>query len=57
LSLGIENFDDEVLQENGRAHLSGEIYRAWEWIEQADFPAVNVDLIAGMVERLEPGVS
>ena len=49
LSLGIENFDDEVLQENGRAHLSGEIYRAWEWIEEAAFPAVNVDLIAGMV--------
>ena len=49
LSLGIENFDDEVLQENGRAHLSGEIYRAWEWIEEADFPSVNVDLIAGMV--------
>jgi oxygen-independent coproporphyrinogen-3 oxidase len=49
LSLGIENFDDQVLQENGRAHLSGEIYRAWEWIEEADFPAVNVDLIAGMV--------
>jgi len=49
LSLGIENFDDEVLQENGRAHLSGEIYRSWEWIEEADFPAVNVDLIAGMV--------
>jgi oxygen-independent coproporphyrinogen-3 oxidase len=49
LSLGIENFDDEVLQENGRAHLSGEIYRAWEWIEDAGFPSVNVDLIAGMV--------
>jgi oxygen-independent coproporphyrinogen-3 oxidase len=49
LSLGIENFDDQVLQENGRAHLSGEIYRAWEWIEEAGFPAVNVDLIAGMV--------
>ncbi|MGH9333899.1 MAG: coproporphyrinogen-III oxidase family protein, partial [Vicinamibacteria bacterium] len=49
LSLGIENFDDEVLEENGRAHLSGEIYRSWEWIEEAGFPAVNVDLIAGMV--------
>jgi len=49
LSLGIENFDDGVLEENGRAHLSAEIYRAWEWIEEADFPAVNVDLIAGMV--------
>lgn len=49
LSLGIENFDDEVLEKNGRAHLSGEIYRAWEWIGEAGFPSVNVDLIAGMV--------
>ena len=32
LSLGIENFCDDVLQENGRAHLSAEIYRAWDWI-------------------------
>ncbi|HEY7699381.1 MAG TPA: coproporphyrinogen-III oxidase family protein [Vicinamibacteria bacterium] len=49
LSLGIENFDDDLLQENGRAHLSAEIFRAWEWIDEAGFPAVNVDLIAGMV--------
>ena len=26
LSLGVENFDDEILQENGRAHVSKEIY-------------------------------
>lgn len=49
LSLGIENFSDEVLQENGRAHLSGEIYRAWQWIVDAGFPNVNIDLISGMV--------
>jgi oxygen-independent coproporphyrinogen-3 oxidase len=49
LSLGIENFDDGVLRENGRAHLSPEIYRAWDWIQDAGFPSVNVDLIAGMV--------
>jgi oxygen-independent coproporphyrinogen-3 oxidase len=49
LSLGIENFADNVLSENGRAHLSAEIYRAWDWIVKADFPNVNVDLIAGMV--------
>ncbi len=49
LSLGVENFSDEVLNENGRAHLSPEIYRAWEWITEADFPNVNIDLIAGMV--------
>ncbi len=49
LSLGIENFSDAVLHENGRAHLSAEVYRAWDWIQAAQFPNVNVDLIAGMV--------
>ena len=49
LSLGIENFSDEVLRENGRAHESPEVYRAWKWIESVDFDNVNVDLISGMV--------
>lgn len=49
LSLGIENFSDAVLEENGRAHLSKEVYRAWDWIAAADFDNVNIDLISGMV--------
>ncbi|MEZ6134340.1 MAG: coproporphyrinogen-III oxidase family protein [Pirellulaceae bacterium] len=49
LSLGIENFNDAILEENGRAHLSKEVYRAWEWIVAAGFPNVNIDLISGMV--------
>ncbi len=49
LSLGVENFSDQVLEENGRAHLSPEIQRSWEWIAAAGFPNVNIDLIAGMV--------
>jgi len=49
LSLGIENFDDEILRENGRAHESKEIYRVWPWIEALDFDQVNIDLIAGMI--------
>jgi len=49
LSLGVENFDDAILRENGRAHESAEIYQAYEWIGKAGFPAVNLDLIAGMV--------
>ena len=53
LSLGIENFKDSVLSENGRAHLSGEVYEAWEWIQDVGFPIVNVDLIAGMVGETE----
>jgi oxygen-independent coproporphyrinogen-3 oxidase len=49
LSLGVENFDDAILEANGRAHLSAEIGKAWDWITAAGFPNVNVDLIAGMV--------
>lgn len=49
LSLGVENFGDAVLEENGRAHLSAEVYKAWDWIRDAQFPNVNIDLIAGMV--------
>ena len=49
ISLGVENFSDEVLEANGRAHLSAEILRAWDWIQAAGFPSTNVDLIAGMV--------
>ncbi len=49
LSLGVENFSDALLELNGRAHLSKEVHRAWEWIENANFPNVNIDLISGMV--------
>lgn len=49
LSLGIENFSDQILEENGRAHLTKEVYRAWDWIRNADFYNVNIDLISGMV--------
>ncbi len=49
LSLGVENFDDEILEENGRAHLSPEIFRAYEWARAVGFPQINIDLIAGML--------
>jgi len=49
LSLGIENFSDAILEENGRAHLSKQVFNAWEWISAADFANVNIDLISGMV--------
>ena len=49
VSLGVENFNDQILEANGRAHLSPEIERAYGWIRQVGFPQVNVDLIAGMI--------
>lgn len=53
LSLGVENYTDSILEENGRAHLSKQVFQAWDWIKAADFPNVNIDLIAGMVGETE----
>lgn len=49
VSLGVESFNDDILERNGRAHLSPEILRAYEWIQKVGFPQVNIDLIAGMI--------
>jgi len=49
LSLGVENFNDEILAENGRAHVSKEIYRVVPWVRELAFDQLNIDLIAGMV--------
>lgn len=53
LSLGIEHFDDHILEINGRAHRSKEIFRAYAYAREIGFPQVNIDLIAGMVEETE----
>jgi len=53
LSLGIEHFDDQILEANGRAHLSPEIYRAYDWARAVGFPQINIDLIAGMMGESE----
>lgn len=53
VSLGVENFNDAILEENGRAHLSPEIYRAYDWLQQVGFPQINIDLIAGMIGETE----
>lgn len=53
LSLGVENFDDHILEINGRAHHSKEIARAYAFARELEFPQINIDLIAGMVEETE----
>jgi len=53
LSLGVENFDDHILEINGRAHHGKEIARAYAFARSVGFPQINIDLIAGMVEETE----
>jgi oxygen-independent coproporphyrinogen-3 oxidase len=49
LSLGVENFDDHVLQINGRAHAAKDIERSYRFARSLGFPQINIDLIAGMM--------
>jgi oxygen-independent coproporphyrinogen-3 oxidase len=49
LSLGVENFDDRILELNGRAHRSPEIGRTFQYARAIGFPQINIDLIAGML--------
>jgi oxygen-independent coproporphyrinogen-3 oxidase len=49
LSLGVENFSDAILEENGRAHQSPEVFQAYEWARTLGFRQINIDLISGMV--------
>jgi oxygen-independent coproporphyrinogen III oxidase len=49
LSLGVENFDDGILELNGRAHRSPEIGRSYAFARSLGFPQINIDLIAGML--------
>ena len=49
LSLGVENFDDRILELNGRAHRSPEIGKAYAYARAIGFPQINIDLIAGML--------
>lgn len=53
LSLGVENFNDNILEINGRAHHSKEIARAYSFAREVGFPQINIDLISGMVEETE----
>ncbi len=49
LSLGVENFDPRILEDNNRAHRALEIHRTYEAARAIGFEQINLDLIAGMV--------
>ncbi len=49
LSLGIENFNETILEANGRAHGAREIDRSYQFARSIGFPQINIDLIAGMM--------
>lgn len=48
VSLGVQAFQDNLLQACGRSHSVTDIYQAVEWINQAGFENWSLDLISGL---------
>jgi oxygen-independent coproporphyrinogen-3 oxidase len=48
ISLGVQQFDDHVLRQNGRVHMVADVLRAFDVIRKAGFDYVNVDLMVGL---------
>lgn len=49
VNLGAQQFNDSVLKQNGRAHLTDDIEQAYAQIRRAGFDVVNIDLMVGLV--------
>lgn len=45
ISMGVQSFQPDLLASLGRLHQPQQIYKAWDLIQAADFPATNLDLI------------
>ncbi len=53
VSMGVQSFDDEVLERNGRVHTVADILRARMILERERFEWLNLDLIAGLLGESE----
>lgn len=51
ISIGVQSFDDRLLQLIGRIHTAGEARAAFAGARQAGFANVNVDLMFGLPEQ------
>ena len=51
VSLGIENFNDQILELNNRAHRSQQVGNAYDWAKDAGFQQINIDLISRDARR------
>lgn len=53
VSLGVESWDERVLEINGRAHEAKHIEPAYALCRELGIPQVNIDLVAGLVAETE----
>lgn len=48
LSLGVQSFDEALLQKLGRTHTIKHIYQGIEWAKNVGFENINIDLMYGL---------
>jgi oxygen-independent coproporphyrinogen-3 oxidase len=51
ISLGVQAFQDELLEISGRSHSSRDIFTAWDIIQQTGFTNHSLDLISGLPQQ------
>lgn len=45
ISMGVQSFNEQILQQLGRKQTLNQVYQAYHWIKEAGFTNVNFDLI------------
>jgi oxygen-independent coproporphyrinogen-3 oxidase len=45
ISMGVQSFDEQLLESLGRLHRPNQIYKAWDLVQAAGFPETNLDLM------------
>lgn len=53
ISMGVQSFDESTLTKLGRLHRPKQIFTAWERIQAAGFPHVNIDLMFAIPGQTE----
>jgi oxygen-independent coproporphyrinogen-3 oxidase len=51
LSIGVQSFNEELLDKNGRSHGVEHAFRAVEIARANKFPVINIDLMSGMIDE------
>ena len=51
LSIGVQSFNDTLLDRNGRSHGVEHAFRAVAMARENKFPVINIDLMSGMIDE------
>jgi oxygen-independent coproporphyrinogen-3 oxidase len=54
VSMGVQSFDEALLDALGRQHTPAQVYRAYELVREAGFASVNLDLMFALPGQAEP---